>query len=43
VMCDTELWGPTLAAKGVAVALPSMINPPSLNFRIVCCRKDRGG
>jgi hypothetical protein len=42
-MCGAELWGTTLAAKGVAVPLPSMINPPSVNFRIVCCCKDRGG
>lgn len=33
----------TLAAKGAAVAIPSMINPPPLNFRIVCCCKDHGG
>ena len=35
--------GPYPAAAGVASSLSSTINPPSTNFRIVCCRKDRGG
>jgi hypothetical protein len=43
VMCGAELSGSIMAATGVAAALPSTINPPSMNFQIVCCRKDRGG
>jgi len=28
---------------GVVASLSFTINPPSMNFRIVCRRKDRGG
>lgn len=31
-MCGAELSGSIMAATGVAAALPSTINPPSMNF-----------
>jgi len=42
VMCVTGLCGPCQAVAGVAASLSSTINPPSKNFRIVYCCKDRG-
>ena len=43
VWCRADMCDPFLAAPGVAVSLPFMINPPSMTSWIVCRRKDRGG
>jgi hypothetical protein len=43
VMCGVDLCSPIPAAAGVAIAFPYTINPPSMNFWIVCRRKDRDG
>jgi hypothetical protein len=41
VMCGADLRGLIPAVVGVVAALSSMINPPSMNSRVVCYRKDR--
>jgi hypothetical protein len=40
--CGANLCGPIPAVAGVVTFISPMINPPSTNFWIVCCRKDRG-
>jgi len=43
VWCVADRCGLILAGAGVVASISYMINPPSTNSRIVCCRKDHGG
>jgi len=38
VRCGVDLCGSIPAVAGVTTSISSMINPPSTNSRIVCCR-----
>jgi len=42
-MCGADMCDLFLKAVGVETSFPFTINPPSMNFWIVCRIKDRGG
>ena len=43
VLCGTNTGDMFSTVAGVVTSISFMINPPSTNSQIVCCRKDRGG